>query len=191
MKMNTIYAAIAMLLVLIVPSVFAEENSGPKDGAYIQLYENGVLFSEAHYASKEQLSYMKQSLEANPAASMTSVGDGFLKIYYPNGKIKINIVTENGRIVKGEKYDEEGKVIDDKLGVKSMLQSYDALAKATLRTLSTASETYATANMGKYPAEMPELTQADPPYLNKDYCDQEISGFRFACEMSNTDSLVR
>ena len=68
--------------------------------------------------------------------------------------------------------------------MEAKLSANDALAKATLRSLSTASEAYATVNAGNYPASILDLTQATPPYLNTNYCEQEVSGFTFACEFS-------
>ena len=187
MKMRSVYTAITLLLTLSISSAAAQENSATKDGVYFQIYEKGVLFAEAHYTDKEQAAYMRENLKSNPASFIASQGDGSIKTFYSNGQIETYIVSENGRVTTGEKYDLEGKLIDDKLGVISQIKANDALAKATLRTLSTASESYATANMGNYPAEMPELTQAVPPYLNNDYCDKEISGFRYTCKMSKTE----
>jgi type IV pilus assembly protein PilA len=66
--------------------------------------------------------------------------------------------------------------------LRAKISANDALAKSTLRSLSTASETYATAANGSYPATMALLTGATPPYLNKDYCTGgPYSGYNFAC----------
>lgn len=65
--------------------------------------------------------------------------------------------------------------------LRAKMSANDALAKATLRTLSTASETYATANSGNYPLDEASLTGATPPYTNKAYCGQTISGYTFTC----------
>ncbi len=65
---------------------------------------------------------------------------------------------------------------------KARFNANEALAKATLRSISTASETYATANNGNYPKSSTDLTSATPPYLNNNYCDQVISGYKYACE---------
>lgn len=59
-----------------------------------------------------------------------------------------------------------------------------AQQKGTLRTLATAAETYATANGGKYPVDMAQLTGAQPPYMIKNYCGVEQEGHRFECKMS-------
>lgn len=75
--------------------------------------------------------------------------------------------------------------------LRAKLSSNDALAKATIRAISTATESFATANSGNYPADETSLTGATPAYLNKSYCDQTISGYEYACNFSNpTYSIV-
>ena len=68
--------------------------------------------------------------------------------------------------------------------LRAKISSNDALAKSTLRTLSTSSETYGTTNNGNYPASMTYLTLATPPYLNTDYCGTTVSGYTYACTMA-------
>lgn len=68
--------------------------------------------------------------------------------------------------------------------LRAKISANDALAKSTLRTLSTASETYATASNGNYPGNMTSLTGATPPYLNTNYCDTTNSGFAYVCTMN-------
>ena len=65
--------------------------------------------------------------------------------------------------------------------LRAKLSANDSAAKATLKSLSTVSETYATSNSGSYPADMASLTGATPPYIGKDYCGTTTSGFVFAC----------
>lgn len=65
--------------------------------------------------------------------------------------------------------------------LRARISANDALAKGTLRTLSTASETYATANNGNYPGAATSLTGATPPYINTNYCGTTTSGYTFAC----------
>lgn len=66
--------------------------------------------------------------------------------------------------------------------LRAKISANDALAQSTLRTLSTASETYGTANNGNYPEDMTSLTDATPPYINTDYCTgNAISGFNYNC----------
>ena len=68
--------------------------------------------------------------------------------------------------------------------LRAKISANDALAKSTLRTLSTSSETYATANTGNYPLDVTSLTGATPPYINADYCTGlAISGFTYNCQM--------
>src|SRR3984885_2108188 len=54
--------------------------------------------------------------------------------------------------------------------LRARMTSNDALAKATLRAMSTAAESYGTANNGTYPPTEAALTTATPPYLNTAYC---------------------
>ena len=69
--------------------------------------------------------------------------------------------------------------------LRAKISANDALAKSTLRSLSTASETFATANTGNYPADITSLTGATPPYIQVPYCDQQNSGFSFTCTMGS------
>ena len=66
--------------------------------------------------------------------------------------------------------------------LRARISANDALAKSTLRTLSTATETYATANSGNYPSDIVDLmTNSTPSYINKAYCTQTVSGFTYTC----------
>lgn len=66
--------------------------------------------------------------------------------------------------------------------LRAKISANDALAKSTLRSLSTSSETYATANNGNYPEDIGSLTGATPPYMNKAYCGQPPqAGFTYHC----------
>lgn len=68
--------------------------------------------------------------------------------------------------------------------LRARIAANDALARATLRTLSTASETFATANNGNYPGAITSLTGATPPYINTNYCGgQALAGFTYACTL--------
>lgn len=69
--------------------------------------------------------------------------------------------------------------------LRAKMSANDALSKATLRAESTACEAYATSNSGNYPSDETSLTSATPPYLNKAYCGQTISGYVFACNFGN------
>ena len=68
--------------------------------------------------------------------------------------------------------------------LRAKISANDALAQSTLRSMSTAAETYMTANNGVYPGDMTSLTGATPPYLNTFYCDTTVSGFGYTCTMS-------
>jgi prepilin-type N-terminal cleavage/methylation domain-containing protein len=65
--------------------------------------------------------------------------------------------------------------------LRARLSANEALAQGTLRTLSTAAETFATANNGNYPTSEAVLTGATPPYINQAYCGTTSSGYVFSC----------
>ena len=65
--------------------------------------------------------------------------------------------------------------------LRAKISANDALARATLRSLSTASETFGTSNSGNYPVDIASLTSATPPYINTNYCTQTLSGFTYDC----------
>ena len=64
--------------------------------------------------------------------------------------------------------------------------SNETIAQATLKTMSTAVEKFASANNGKYPATIAALTGATPPYLNQDYTASARQGYTFAAVSMNT-----
>ena len=66
--------------------------------------------------------------------------------------------------------------------LRARLSSNDSLAQSTLRAMSTAAETFGTANNGNYPTDIDALTDATPPYLNTAYCDTTVSGYEFSCD---------
>ncbi len=70
--------------------------------------------------------------------------------------------------------------------LRARLIANDTAAQNILRNVSTATETYASANSGNYPTSMDVLTGATPPYIDEDYCDQNVSGFTYACTMDGT-----
>lgn len=65
--------------------------------------------------------------------------------------------------------------------LRAKISANDALAKGTLRTLSTASETYATTSSGNYPATITALTGATPAFINSDPCGNTLSGYVYTC----------
>jgi|SwirhisoilCB2_FD_contig_41_7127006_length_674_multi_1_in_0_out_0_1 prepilin-type N-terminal cleavage/methylation domain-containing protein len=68
--------------------------------------------------------------------------------------------------------------------LRAKISANDALAKSTLRSLSTSAETFATGNNGNYPTDIDSLTGATPPYINKAYCGSTAAGFSYACGFS-------
>src|SRR5689334_19345091 len=73
--------------------------------------------------------------------------------------------------------------------LRAKMSANDALAKSTLRTISSASESYAVVNGGNYPPDETALSSAVPAYINKSYCGQTLSGYAFSCTF-NTSSYV-
>jgi prepilin-type N-terminal cleavage/methylation domain-containing protein len=81
--------------------------------------------------------------------------------------------------------------------LRAKMTANDSLAKATLRAMSTAAESYAANNNGGYPAGGTDtpLTTAVPPYLNEDYCGLSgtagISGYIYNCSgMTSTGYTI-
>jgi type IV pilus assembly protein PilA len=72
--------------------------------------------------------------------------------------------------------------------LRAKMTSNDALAKATLRAISTAAESYGTANNGNFPSNESSLTGATPPYLNTAYCANSVgtglAGYIYNCAMT-------
>ena len=65
--------------------------------------------------------------------------------------------------------------------LRAKISANDALAQSTLRSLSTASETFATASNGNYPTTMTSLTGATPPYISENPCGATSAGFSYTC----------
>ena len=76
--------------------------------------------------------------------------------------------------------------------MRAKMTSNDALAKATLRAMSTAAESYGTANNGNYPGNETSLVSATPPYLNTGYCSNSpIAGYNYNCTgMTNSGYTI-
>ena len=71
--------------------------------------------------------------------------------------------------------------------LRAKMTSNDALAKATLRAMSTAAESYGTANNGNYPPDEAALVGATPPYLNTSYCaSSPVAGYNYDCTGMST-----
>ncbi len=68
--------------------------------------------------------------------------------------------------------------------LRAKLSANDALAKGTLRSHSTAAETFATSNNGNYPSSITALTGATPPYVNSTPCGTTSAGFVYTCTLT-------
>ena len=67
--------------------------------------------------------------------------------------------------------------------LRAKITANDANAKATMKTLSTASEAFSAVN-GAYPVNITSLTGATPPYLNSNPCGSTSYGFTVSCTLS-------
>jgi len=75
--------------------------------------------------------------------------------------------------------------------LRAKISANDALAKSTLRALSTACETYATAQTtGAYPSAESDLTSATPKYLNSAICGQSLSGYSITCTFNTANGYT-
>jgi prepilin-type N-terminal cleavage/methylation domain-containing protein len=74
--------------------------------------------------------------------------------------------------------------------LRSRVTSSEANAQAVLKTMSTAAETYASANSGNYPANIAALTGGNPPYLNRDYtaAGLVLQGYSFTAAAADNDA---
>ena len=65
--------------------------------------------------------------------------------------------------------------------LRSRMTANESAAQATLRTISTACETYAAANDGSFPANENNLTNpgVGPPYLNRAYQGLTVQGYSY------------
>jgi prepilin-type N-terminal cleavage/methylation domain-containing protein len=73
--------------------------------------------------------------------------------------------------------------------LRARIVANESTAQANLKTLSTAAESYASANDGNYPTGQSNLTTALPPYLLKSYCGQTISGYTYSCSWGTAGYL--
>ncbi len=74
--------------------------------------------------------------------------------------------------------------------LRAKISANDALAKATVRSISTATESFSTSNSGNYPTDITSLTGASPAYLNVPYCGTTVSGFAYNCTFTTTTYTV-
>ena len=70
--------------------------------------------------------------------------------------------------------------------LRARISANDAMAQGTLRSMSTATETFGTGNNGNYPANFTALVAATPPYIATDYCGVSRAGYSFTCGMDTT-----
>ena len=75
--------------------------------------------------------------------------------------------------------------------LRARMTANESAAQATLKTISTALETYAVSNDGEYASANNTADDgylraptADPPYLNRAYCNATtISGYTYTCDI--------
>ena len=63
--------------------------------------------------------------------------------------------------------------------LRARLNANETTAQATLKTLATAAESYASANGGNYPINVQDMLDENPPYLNENYIGDR-QGYTFA-----------
>jgi len=63
--------------------------------------------------------------------------------------------------------------------LRARLNANETTAQATLKTIATAAESYASANNGTYPTGVPAMLAEVPPYLNENYIGVR-QGYTFA-----------
>ena len=64
--------------------------------------------------------------------------------------------------------------------MRARITANESAAQANLKTISTACETFAAALNGEYPAAETDLTDADPPFLNRAYDGESMNGYDYA-----------
>lgn len=65
--------------------------------------------------------------------------------------------------------------------LRSRVTANETFARATLKTISNACESYAAVNYGQYPTAMADLIGPMPPYLSQDYTAAALRGYNIAC----------
>ena len=67
--------------------------------------------------------------------------------------------------------------------LRARVNAAEANAQATLRTIATACESYAAANIGNYPPSIAAMLAgaSTPPYLNDNYTSGSRQGYTFTC----------
>ncbi len=72
--------------------------------------------------------------------------------------------------------------------LQARITANTAAAKANVRSLSTAAETYSTANAGAYPADVAALTTFIASAGS--YCGSLVQGYNYACTLSSTGYTI-
>ena len=75
--------------------------------------------------------------------------------------------------------------------LRAKVAANEASAAATLKTISTSSEMYASMNNGNYPTDESNLRGVNPPYTNRSYCGTTISGYTFTCTWNATAYTIK
>jgi len=68
--------------------------------------------------------------------------------------------------------------------IRARVDANYAAAKASVKEISTAVETYAAANAGKYPTSEYDLVYKNPAYLSRSYNEKEIAGYRYFLDLT-------
>jgi prepilin-type N-terminal cleavage/methylation domain-containing protein len=68
--------------------------------------------------------------------------------------------------------------------LRMMITNNESVTQVTLKKISEALETYASANNGMFPTEENELTDAKPPYLDQIYNGAEYRGYNYSLNLS-------
>lgn len=68
--------------------------------------------------------------------------------------------------------------------LRARLAANESAAKATIITISTAIETYATQNNGQYPKDEYDLRFSSPPYLTSSYNDKTVQGYIYSLNLN-------
>lgn len=66
--------------------------------------------------------------------------------------------------------------------LRARVNANESTAQSTLKTISTACESFSAANNGAYPTLITDMTDANPPYLTEDFTDGATrNGYVYAC----------
>lgn len=74
--------------------------------------------------------------------------------------------------------------------LRARLVANESAAKATIRTIATALETYAASSNGEYPSDESALTDAQPPYINDSYNNKTMQGYSYSLKLKSNGYRV-